>query len=123
MGFSRFGLSIAVLAVLLIGCASQNPEEKIGFDLEILNEEGLYGPSDGLRSLDYEFCIPAGSYARDEVTSIDPTARCAPGKGRLACGPQDFLCLGNTQQPNHKKILRSLASLRFVDRIEQSYFE
>ena len=31
---------------------------KIRFDLSVLDDSGLYGPADGLRALDYEFCIP-----------------------------------------------------------------
>jgi hypothetical protein len=109
--------------LLAFGCKSEDPTAKIGFDLEILNEDGLYGPRDGLRSLDYEFCIPAGQYARDEVMSIDPSAHCSSGKGRVDCGANEFLCIGNTHQERHKDILKSLADLRYVRRIEESFFE
>ena len=65
--------ALLTLVVIVTGCTSDNTSEKIRFDLEILNEDGLYGPADGLRALDYEFCIPADDTARDEVTSIDPS--------------------------------------------------
>jgi heat shock protein HslJ len=48
---------------------------KVEFDLSRLDAQGLYGPHDGLRSLDYEFCIPATQAHLDEVRAIDPDIR------------------------------------------------
>ena len=45
---------------------------KIAFDLDRLDDRGLYGPSDGLRSLGYEFCIPAQQRYIDAVHALDP---------------------------------------------------
>ncbi len=53
----------------------QNMSSKITFDINTINEDGLYGPPDGLRALDYEFCIPATAAASAEVRRIDPTYR------------------------------------------------
>ena len=36
-----------------------NTAEKIELDLDALDTRGLQGPPDGLRSMAYEFCIPA----------------------------------------------------------------
>jgi hypothetical protein len=96
----------------------------IGFDLGRLDESGLYGPPDGLRSLDYEFCIPVGTPYRDEVAAIDPSARFMPGgRGRIGCGPGEVLVLGNTHQPGFREVLAALASLPYVARIAEAYFE
>ena len=64
-----YSIKLAALVIALcLGCTSKSPDtkdtnqtmsNKISFDLAALNEDGLYGPPDGLRALDYEFCIPA----------------------------------------------------------------
>ena len=38
--------------------ANPDPLGKITFSSDQLDQEGLTGPPDGLRALDYEFCIP-----------------------------------------------------------------
>jgi hypothetical protein len=121
----HFKVLLVCLAVLILAgaCSSEDIEAKIGFDLGILNEEGLYGQPDGLRALHYEFCIPPGKYARNEVASLDPSLHCTRGQGRVGCRLDQMICQGNTNQPDHKNILRSLAKLRYVERIEQSFFE
>ena len=91
--------------------------------MKILDTDGLYGPPDGLRALDYEFCIPVGKAVRDEVASIDPSVRCSLGRGRVGCRMDQLLCLGNTHQKDHKRILLSLARLNYIEKIEQSIFE
>ena len=114
-------LSIVVAAAT--GCGQKAPEEKIDFDIEILNEDGLYGPVGGLRTLQYEYCIPAGKGARDDVAAIDPSANCTGGLGRIDCQIGEFMCVGHTKQDGHKRILIELARLEYVDRIQQTYFE
>lgn len=97
---------------------------KLAFDLSRLDAQGLYGPPDGLRSLDYEFCIPAIQAHRDEVRAIDSHIRIhRASPGRSACTECEHLCLGNTQGPNYREILHRLASLPYVRRIVQSHFE
>lgn len=123
MGFLiRKGIWL-VLAAVLAGCTNDNAAEKIGFDLEILNEDGLYGTQGNLRPMEYEFCIPVGKNARDEVASIDPSVHCSPGRGLVGCRMDELLCRGNSEQKGHKRILIALARLNYVDRIEQSVFE
>ena len=117
-----WGVGFALLTMTM-GCQQDNPTAKLGFDLEILNEEGLYGPADGLRSMDYKFCLPAGSFVRGQVTDIDPSLQCFEEIGSSDCLSGEVLCIGNTHQENHKRILLALAKLDYIERIEQSFIE
>lgn len=93
--------------------------DKIAFDLSTLDENGLYGPTDGKRSLDYEFCIPAGGAYAQAVNAIDPSAQFFPqSRGRIGCGEGEVLTIGNTYQANHQDILIELANLDYIDRIQ-----
>ncbi|MEA5450217.1 hypothetical protein VB780_16675 [Leptolyngbya sp. CCNP1308] len=93
--------------------------DKIAFDLSTLDENGLYGPIDGKRSLDYEFCIPAGGAYAQAVSAIDPSAQFFPqSRGRIGCGEGEVLTIGNTYQANHQDILIELANLDYIDRIQ-----
>lgn len=97
---------------------------KIELDLSRLDDAGLYGPSDGLRALDYEFCIPAGPRLREEVASIDRSARFFPGSpGRVDCRAHQMLVTGNTHQSDFRGVLARLAELPYVDRIVPAWFE
>ena len=101
-----------------------NPRSKITFDLEHLNEQGLYGPPDGLRALHYEFCIPADPGLEAQVRRIDPTIQIfTTSPGRIGCTEEEYLCIGNTHQPNFKAVLLNLAKLPQVKRIDQAFFE
>lgn len=103
---------------------SEEDLDKIEFNIDIIDHDGLYGPDGGLRSMDYEFCIPADEKAVKEVFGINPKIkidRHAPG--RSACGEGKYLCLGNTQQPGWKTKLLKLASLEYVKEIKESYWE
>lgn len=106
------------------GGLNLDPRSKITFDLEHLNAQGLYGPPGGLRALDYEFCIPADPALEAQVKAIDPTIVIHAGsKGRIGCTKEEFLCIGNTHQPDFKEILLKLASLPDVKQIKQCFFE
>ena len=97
---------------------------KITFDLEQLNESGLYGPPDGLRGLHYEFCIPGDPVHETQVRQIDPTINIfKTSRGRVGCTKGEYLCVGSTQQPDFKTILLNLAKLPYVKRIDQAFFE
>lgn len=92
---------------------------KIAFDLSSLDENGLQGPTDGKRSLDYEFCIPAGGAYAQAVSAIDPSAQFFPqSRGRVGCGEGEVLTIGNTYQTNYQDILIELANLDYIDRIQ-----
>jgi hypothetical protein len=98
--------------------------DKLGVDLSRLDDQGLYGPKDGRRSLDYEYCIPAGAAYRAEVAGIDPSARIREfSPGRVGCGPDQVLVLGNTHQPGFRQVLSGLAALDYVERIVPAWFE
>lgn len=97
---------------------------KIGFNLSAFNAEGLIGPPDGRRALDYEFCIPAGERFGREVRKIDPSLRLQPGSaGRIGCAPGQVLCIGNSHQPRFREILLDLARLDYVERIGETVWE
>jgi hypothetical protein len=98
---------------------------KIGFDLEQLDQDGLYGPTDGKRSLDYEFCLPRYDAAvATEVRSIDPSLRLYPASsGRIGCTADQVLAIGNTHQANARGVLLELASRDEIQRIEQTDWE
>ncbi|MCB0549149.1 MAG: hypothetical protein KDD19_16340 [Phaeodactylibacter sp.] len=122
-----FLLCIGGLAVL--SCRSTNvqptPEQlqKIRFDLSQLDEAGLIGPKDGKVALDYEFCIPRQEQYRKEVEGIDPSLKVQTARGRIGCGSDQYLCLGNTHQENFREILYRLAKLDYVEKIERAFFE
>jgi hypothetical protein len=98
--------------------------DKIAFDLNLLNEAGLYGPPDGLRAMSYEFCIPAQDSCETQVRAIDPSIVVhRGGRGRIGCSDEQFLCVGSTGQPDYRRVVIELAKLSYVDRIEPAYFE
>lgn len=104
------------------GSVEVNPDAvaKIGFDLDLLDEDGLYGPPTGKRSLDYEYCIPREplTYA-DEVQAIDHSSVIyLDSAGRIGCTSEEALVIGNTQQENSRLVLLELANLDYIDRIE-----
>ncbi|MBE9137743.1 hypothetical protein IQ254_11155 [Nodosilinea sp. LEGE 07088] len=113
-----------------VGCqpaattGSLSATDKIAFDLSALDDNGLYGPADGKRSLDYEFCIPTGEAYAVAISAIDPSAQFFPqSQGRIGCGDGEVLTIGNTHQANHQDILIELANLNYIDRIQPVYWE
>jgi len=119
----------ALFPLLFFSCHSSRPQpteserQKIRFDLSQLDEDGLHGPESGKVALDYEFCIPKEEKYLQEVKKIDPSLKVQSGRGRIGCGKDQYLCLGNTHQKNHKDILYGLARLPYIERIEQAFFE
>src|SRR5688572_13670999 len=94
-------LAAATLSALQVPV--QIPASKIHFTVSGFTADGLYGPADGLRSLAYEFCIPASAELANEVQTIDPTVEVyAASPGRIGCTDDEFLCIGNTHQPNFR---------------------
>ncbi len=119
----------ALIPLLLISCHSSRPQpteserQKIPFVLSQLDEDGLYGPEGGKVALDYEFCIPKEEKYLQEARKIDPSLKVQSSRGRIGCGKDQYLCLGNTHQKNYRDILYGLARLPYVERIEQAFFE
>lgn len=95
---------------------------KINFDLNRLDENGLQGPEDGKRSLDYHFWIPKEKL--NEVKEIDPTLIVVDmplEKRNFIC--QDCLIVkGSTHKKNHKEKLLLLAELPYVETIRESIY-
>ena len=122
---SAFFASCLALGLVLAACANQpDPMEKIAFDLDRLDEDGLQGPPDGLRALSYEFCIPDDEVRMAEVKRIDPSAQFFPrSRGRVGCGENEVLVIGSTHQVNYRNILLRLAKLDYIDEIQEAHFE
>jgi len=95
------------------------PFQKITFDLSRISAAGLVGPPDGLRSLSYEFCIPANDQAVAEVKAIDPTVQYSRSPGRIRCQRDQYLVIGNTHKSNWREILTQLVQLDYVQRIDE----
>jgi hypothetical protein len=113
----------------LLACRAEDrvqidPRSKITFSLKQLTESGLYGPPHGLRALHYEFCIPGDPGHEAEVRQIDPTIQIfKTSPGRVRCTEGEYLCVGNTHQPDFRMVLYKLANLPYVKRIDQAFFE
>jgi hypothetical protein len=99
-------------------------QEKITFDVSSLDQDGVHGGPNGKRALSYEFCIPDMERYQSKVKHIDSTLQCMSGSpGRIGCGTYENLCIGSTHQNNFKDVLRGLAELPYITRIDQSFFE
>ena len=117
-------LVLGLLGGSVIGVRAEPPDgEKIRFDLTALDAAGLHGPPDGLRALDYEFCIPERPYTIAQVQSIDASVRMLKSRGRIGCSTDELLCIGNTHQPGYRDVLAALSRLPYVARIDQAFFE
>lgn len=117
-----------LLAMLAANAAAVEPQAPgagvIGFDLGEMDADGLVGPPGGKVALDYELCIPAGEAYVAEVQAIDASARFqSDAPGRIGCGPDQVLVLGNTHGPDFAFVLQRLADLPYVERIERAWFE
>ncbi len=123
---------LLILAAALSGChvapeptSSPHAEiAKVGFSLDNLSPEGLRGPPDGLRSVAYEFCVPADNAVYQQVLRIDPGLQIYPGSpGRIGCTRNQSLCIGETNQPDWHEVLQKLAALSYISEIRESFFE
>lgn len=119
---------LALFAILFACLRQKQPEDpaawkKIRLDFKEIDADGLRGPANGKVAVNYEFCIPADRKYWRTVQKIDPTAQKNPGKGRVGCKDAQWLVTGSTQQKNYQRVLFQLASLPYVERIEQVYWE
>jgi hypothetical protein len=99
--------------------------QKIKFNLNQLDEEGLQGPEGGKVALNYEFCIPNAPTFIKEAQRIDPGLQMHVGsRGRIGClRGKEILCIGSTHQKGYRDILYQLAALPYIKSIEQTFFE
>ncbi len=116
--------TIALSSSVYAESAKDDVTRKIRFDLDQLDEYGLYGPEDGRRSLSYEFCVPNNLEVIETVQAIDPTLMIyLQSPGRVGCDDMEVLAIGETHQPDYRDVLINLASLDTIDRIEQFWGE
>jgi hypothetical protein len=129
MKYLFFTLATTLLIFLFQNChrkrQAQDPSvwNKIKIDFKSIDNDGLSGPPNGKVSINYEFCIPNEPLYWREVSKIDPSAQKSQGKGRVGCGTGTSLVIGSTHQKNYKKILYDLASLKYVNEIQQTFWE
>ena len=121
--FAITGLSLTAIAVTPQTMRAGSIRDKITFDLSAISPEGLMGNQQSLRSVGYEFCIPAQPDTRKEVKAIDPTIQFSRSRGRIGCHRNEYLCIGETHQPDWKTVLLKLAELDYVKRIDQFWGE
>lgn len=127
----RLNIVVYFLAIVFIwSCKSKSmPEDasvwnKVVVNLSRLDENGLAGPSNGKVAVNYEFCIPQEDKHWKAVQKIDKTAQKMAGSaGRIGCNKQSWLIVGSTHQPNHKRVLYDLASLTYVAKIQETFWE
>ncbi len=121
--------SLLLLLLLIFGSSAfQCPRKmdkinqaKIKFDYSAIDDSGL---RNGEVAVDYEFCVPANEAILDQVIKIDPGVRVLKSsKGRIGCSEQQWLCINSTHSPGWKKKLDAIASLYFVERILETFYE
>ncbi len=124
-------LILALLAIIACTHRTQPPPpddpavwSKIKIDFKNLDADGLSGPASGKVAVHYEFCIPTDDQHWKMVQAIDLTAQKYPSSsGRVGCGGSTWLVIGTTHQKNYRRVLYDLASLSFVERIEETFWE
>ena len=121
--FAITGLILTAIAVTPQTMRADSIRDKITFDLSAISPEGLIGNQQSLRSVGYEFCIPAQPDTRKEVKAIDPTVQFSRSRGRIGCQNHQYLCIGETHQPDWKTVLLKLAGLNYVKRIDRFWGE
>lgn len=119
-----------LVALLLCACAlppapppasrASQAMQKINFDLNAIDEDGLIGPADGKRSVAYEFCIPRDEVKKTEVLAIDPSVKFTASPGRIRCDASEWLVIG---EGGTRATLLALASLPYIARIDPFYGE
>ena len=113
------GLILTAIAATPQTMRADSIRDKITFDLSAISPEGLIGNQQSLRSVCYEFCIPAQPDTRKEVKAIDQTVQFSRSRGRIGCQNHQYLCIGETHQPEWKTVLLKLAELDYVKRIDR----
>ena len=121
--FAIAGLILTTIAATPQAIRAESVRDKITFDLSVISPEGLTGNQQSLRSVGYEFCIPAQADRVKEVKAIDSTVQFSRSRGRIGCRSNQYLCIGETHQPDWKMVLLKLVELDYVKRIDQFWGE
>ncbi len=100
---------------------SKKTLRKIDFDYSTINQKGMM---DSAVAVDYEFCIPRDDAKIAEVKAIEPNVNMPRmAKGRIGCSDEEYLCIVTTKGTDWKEKLYAIASLPYVKRIIQTYYE
>ena len=100
---------------------SKKTLRKIEFDQSVIDEKGMVS---SVEAVDYEFCIPMDEAKVAEVKAIEPDVNMPRmAKGRIGCSKEEYLCIVSTKGPGWKERLYAIASLPYVKRIIQTYYE
>ena len=122
-----FKISILLfVSVFTLSCNGSNSQDpKITFDLSEFTDNGMRErPKGEFNSINYEFCIPANDETLKEVRAIDTTVGVMKGaKGRSNCSDKEWLCIGSSYQPGFKKVISKLASLNYIRKIDETFWE
>ncbi len=102
---------------------NNNNLDKITFDISLISPDGLIGNKDNLRSLSYEFCIPKNPQFIAEIKQIDPEITFSQSQGRIGCNKNQYLAIGDTHKSNWLEILKAIANLDYVEKIDQFFGE
>jgi hypothetical protein len=97
---------------------------KITLNLNEFNSDGMRERGGEFSSTNYEFCIPATDEAMAEVMAIDPTSGIyKKSKGRSGCSDNEWLVIGSSRQKSFKNVILKLASLDYVRKISETFWE
>ena len=121
------GILMFIIGLLFMSVSKCDKEvskktlSKIQFDYSGLDANGMISSDN---AVDYEFCIPKEEDKLAEVKSIEPDVKIpAMAKGRIGCSNEEYLCIVSTKGPDWKEKLYAIASLPYVKRIIQTYYE
>lgn len=125
---SFFNLVALYILIILsfFSCSGPNTQSsKITINLSEFTEDGLREKPIGVfMAINYEFCIPADEKILAEVQSIDSTAGVLKGsKGRSGCTDKEWLCIGSSNRPGFKIVIRKLAGLIYIRKINETFWE
>jgi hypothetical protein len=118
----RWAFALGVL-MALVACVTAPPLgfEKIRFDLKKVDADGLEGPPDGKRPVDYQFCVPNNLDTRMAVIELDPGARFeSEVAGRAGCTTDEILVFASTEGPNWRGRVYAIAALPYVKSIRRT---
>jgi hypothetical protein len=121
---------VLLVVLLSLGCQPKPAPEsaatwqKVRLNFRQLDSDGLKGPSGGKVAVNYEFCIPRQEKYWRTVQKIDTSAQqFTTSRGRIGCSNEQWLIVGSTHQPKYRRVLYDLASLPYVELIQEVYWE